>query len=379
MSQINQDSNTVRGHVAPGLEPVRDAFTDNFSEDKELGAGFSAYLDGELIINLQGGWTDRNKTRPWDERTIVPVYSTTKPIAALTLASVIGALPAGYETAVADVWPEFGAAGKAAITIGEMLSHQAGLPGFIEPIEPELWLDPPACAAALATLAPMWPPGKAHGYHPLSWGYLVGELTQRIDGRTLGTILREDIAGPAGIDFQIGTPVSDHDRIADIMRPRTLPDLGEINAPTRAAFLTKWASPNRGGAVWREVEIPSANGHGTAQATAQLYGLYANRGCIGDQRFIPKARFEELVTSRTKGQDLVLPFATEFAAGPMLNNLGIYGPNPNTLCHSGWGGSLALGDPDRNLSAAYVMNRQSNSLQGDLRATRLIQVLYDCL
>lgn len=369
----------ISGYVASGFEPVQEVFEATFAADEELGAGFAVFLDGDLIIDLRGGWMDRAKTKIWDETTIVPIYSTTKPIAALVLASVIEVLPGGYETPVSEIWPEFGAAGKSHVTIAEMVSHQAGLTGFADPIDPMLWLDPPACAAALAELTPLWEPGTAHGYHPLSWGYLIGELVRRIDGRTLGTVLREDIAGPAKVDFQIGTPQSEHDRIADIMRPRALPELGEINQATRAAFLTKWAAPDRGGAVWREIEIPSANGHGSARAVAELYGIYAHQGKLADRQIINPSVFEELIESRTKGQDLVLPFVTEFAAGVMRNSIGLYGPNPNTLCHSGWGGSLALGDPDRGLSAAYVMNRQSNRLQGDPRATRLVQALYGCL
>ncbi len=369
----------ISGFIAPGFEPVRAAFEENFAADKELGAGFAAYLDGALIVDLTGGFADRNKERPWSAQTIVPVYSTTKPVAALVLASIIDALPAGYETAVADVWPEFAANGKDAITIGDMVSHQAGLPGFIQPIDPALWLDPLACAAALAPLAPLWEPGTGHGYHPLTWGYLIGEIVRRIDGRSLGTILREDIAGPAGIDFQIGTPEPEHHRVAEIMRPRALPDLGEINEATRAAFLTKWSAPDRGGAIWREIEIPSANGIGTATAVAELYGIYAHGGALRGRRVMSETAFDTLIESRVKGQDLVLPYITEFAAGVMRNNIGLYGPNPNTLCHSGWGGSLALGDPDRHLSAAYVMNRQSNSLQADPRATSLIHTLYSCL
>lgn len=369
----------ISGYVAPGFEPVQDVFEANFEADEELGAGFSAFLDGDLIIDLHGGWADRNKEKTWDAETIVPVYSTTKPIAALVLASLIDALPAGYETLVADIWPEFGAGGKNSVTLAEMLSHQAGLPGFVAEVDPALWLDPPACAAALAPLEPLWQPGTAHGYHPLSWGYLIGEVVQRIADRSLGTVLREDIAGPASIDFQIGTPASEHHRVADIMRPRALPDLGEINDATRAAFLTKWAAPDRGGAIWREIEIPSANGIGTAKAVAALYGIFAHGGELQGRRIISETGFEALIESRVKGQDLVLPYVTEFAAGVMRNNLGLYGPNPDTLCHSGWGGSLALGDPDRHLSAAYVMNRQSNSLQADPRATRLVQALYGCL
>ena len=369
----------VRGTVTPGFEPVRDVFEETFAAGEEMGAGFAAILDGETVVDIQGGYAGRSRETPWNERTIVPVYSTTKGIAALVIARIIGELADGYETKVSTVWPEFSVAGKAGITIGEMLSHQAGLPGFREPIDPALWLDPPALAAELAGTEPLWEPGTAHGYHPTTWGYLAGEIVQRIAGRSLGTILREDICGPHGVDFHIGLPEEEHGRIAEIMRPREMPQLGELNDFKKIAFLTKWSSPSRGGAAWRKIEIPSANGHGSALGVAQLYGLYANGGMLDGKRLIPGDSFAELTRRRTIGEDLVLPFVTEFAAGVMRNNLGIYGPNPETLAHSGWGGSLALGDPDRRLSAAYVMNRQSSFLQGDPRARRLVDALYGCL
>ncbi|MEM8617429.1 MAG: serine hydrolase domain-containing protein [Pseudomonadota bacterium] len=369
----------ITGSVKAGFEPVKEAFAANFNEGKELGAGFTALRNGEVLVDLHGGFADRDKQIPWSAKTTVPVYSTTKPIAALVLAHLLEPLPNGYDTPVAEIWPDFSAKGKARVTLGQMVSHQAGLPGFVDPIDPGLWLDPPACAKALANQAPLWSPGHAHGYHPLSWGYLIGEVVQRIAGRSLGSVLAEAFCDPEGIDFTIGTPQAEHSRVAEIMRPRALPDLGEINDATRAAFLTKWAAPDRGGAIWREIEIPSANGIGTSRAVAELYSVYANRGWLGERRVISEQAYSALVQSRTLGQDLVLPFITEFGAGVMRNNLGMYGPNPDTLCHSGWGGSLALGDPDRGLSAAYVMNRQSNSLQGDPRARRLVDTLYACL
>ncbi|WP_084420814.1 serine hydrolase domain-containing protein [Henriciella litoralis] len=369
----------IRGKVAAGFEPVRDVFEATFEAGEELGAGFAAILDGEVIIDLQGGYADRAKEKLWDDRTLVPIYSTTKGISALVIASVIGELNDDYETRVSEIWPEFAAAGKAEVTLGEMLSHQAGLVGFVEPIDPELWLDPPALAAALAELEPMWEPGTAHGYHPSTWGYLAGEVVKRFTGRSLGTILREDFCEPGDVDFHIGLPESEHDRVGDIMRPREMPRLGEINEYKKAAFLTKWASPSRGGSDWRTMEQPAANGHGSARSVAELYGVYANGGMLKGKRVISEEGFAALTKRRVIGDDLILPFVTEFAAGVMRNNLGIYGPNPETLAHSGWGGSLALGDPDRQLSAAYIMNRQSGYLQGDPRARRLVDALYGCL
>ena len=376
----------IHGHAAPGFEAVRDAFQANFEEGVEQGASVAVILEGQTVVNLWGGFADRAGHEPWTEDTLVPVYSTTKGVAALVLARVLASTHGrvSYETPVAEVWPEFAAAGKAAVTIAELVSHQAGLPGFSREIDPALWLDPPACAAALAGEPPLWDPGSAHGYHPLSWGYLVGELVYRIDGRSLGTVLAEDFTGTAqghaaAIDFHIGLPDELHGRVADILRPKALPDLGEINAATEAAFMTKWAAPNRGGALWRRIEIPSANGHGTARAVAELYGIYAEHGRLGDREILSPGIYEALTASRVQGQDLVLPYVTEYAAGVMRNNLRLYGPNPATLAHSGWGGSLALGDPDRRLSLAYVMNRQLNRLQADPRAVRLIDACYACL
>ncbi len=362
----------ISGHISPGFEPVREAFEANFADDGELGAGFAVIRDGETVVSLRGGWADRKKTMQWDERTLVPVYSTTKGVAALVLAHLVERLPGGYETAVADIWPEFAANGKDAITIAQVTSHQAGLPGFAEEIDPELWLDPPACAAALAELAPMWPPGSAHGYHPLTWGYLVGEIARRISGETLGTTLATLFPD---VDFRIGLPASEHARCAEIMRPRALAELGEINEATKAAFIHKWSSPNRGGAIWREIEIPSANGHGTAESVARIYHAYAR----GGEGLMRPETFRALTEPRTHGQDLVLPMITSFGAGIMLNSHGLFGPNPHTLGHCGWGGSMAVSDADNALTCAYVMNKQSNVLVGDPRAVRLVEAVYDCL
>lgn len=367
----------ISGRVAPGFEPVLTEFKENFEAGDELGAGFAVWLGDELIVNLYGGFTDRKRDSLWAADTLVPVYSTTKPISALVVALALDGTNgnATYNTPVSAVWPEFGAHGKSAVTIAEMLSHQAGLPGFVDPIDPELWLDPPALAARLAHEPPMWTPGEGSGYHPLSWGYLAGELVQRIAGQSLGTILRDRVTGPNDIDFWIGLPASEHDRVAELKRPNAMPMLGDLNEFNRTAFLTKWAAAKRGGAIWKEIEIPSANGHGTAVATAKLYGAYAGTLDIG----LSTETLTGLTKLRTSGQDRVLPYEIDFAAGVMRNAQGVYGPNPGSFGHSGWGGSLAFGDPDRGLSAAYVMNQQSNILQGDPRARRLVQALYGCL
>jgi CubicO group peptidase (beta-lactamase class C family) len=378
------DAILTHSFISPGFEPVAEVFLDNFADGGEIGAGFCATLDGEVIIELTGGHADRAGTRPWDPGTLVPVYSTTKPVAAMMLARLQDQGLLSFDEPIGRLWPEFTAHGKD-VTIAQALSHQAGVPGFVNPIDPALWLDPPALAAALAQLEPMWPPGTASGYHPLTFGYIAGELFARAAGMTLGTHLRETVCAPTGTDFWIGLPPSEHGRCAEIRKPLAAPDLSAITPERRAAFLTKWAAPDRGGAAWRQAELPAANGHGTARSVALLYSVFANEGrMVSETSGVPvpilsREAVASIITPQIANDDRVLPFFCTWGAGIMVNSHGKYGPNPSTVGHSGWGGSCALADPDRNLAAAYVMNRQSNALIGDPRANRLVAALYGCL
>lgn len=368
---------SAEGHAAPGFERVREAFAEGLSE--ELGAGFAAMRDGEVVVNLWGGWADRAQTRPWTRDTIVPVYSTTKGVSAIVLAKLASEGLLDYDAPLAALWPEFGAHGKDKVTIAQTLAHQAGVPGFLQQIDPDLWLDPPACAEAIAALEPLWPPGSASGYHPLTWGYIAGEIARRASGRSLGTILREDVCAPLGVDFQIGTLESEHARAAEMKKPQRAGEFGEITPPRRAAFFTPWAAPVRGSKRWREIEIPSANGHATALGVARLFQVYASGGMIGASRILSETAFAALTRRRWQGDDLVLPFNIDWRTGVMGNSNRVYGPNAEAFGHSGMGGSVGFGDPAAGVSVGYVMNRQSHHIMGDPRALELIDALYSCL
>ncbi len=367
----------AEGYVAPGFERVRDAFDAGLAE--ELGAGFAAIRDGEVVVDIWGGWANREQTRPWAEGTIVPVYSTSKGVSAIVLAMLADQGLLDYEAPTASLWPAFGAHGKDRVTIAQTLAHQAGVPGFIQQIDPDLWLDPLACATAIAALEPLWPPGSASGYHPMTWGYIAGEIVRRAAERSLGTILREDICAPLGIDFQIGTPESEHARASEMKKPTRAGEFGEITLPRKAAFFTPWAAPVRGSVQWRKIEIPSANGHGTALGVARLYQAYATGGVIGGVRVLSQEGFDALTKRRWKGDDLVLPFNVDWRTGIIGNSNKIYGPNPEAFGHSGAGGSVGFGDPVAGVSAGYVMNKQSHHIMGDPRSLKLIDALYSCL
>ena len=243
------------------FETVRDAFAANFAAGQEVGASVALTHHGRPVVDLWAGFADRQRTRAFDETTLTPVFSTTKAIAALMIARLVDAGKLDYAQPVADVWPEFAQAGKGAITVEQVMSHQEGLSGFPEEMEPSLWFDWDAICTKLAAMAPLWPPGTASGYHPITFGYLAGEVFKRVEGRTMGTALRQDLAEPFGLDLWIGLPDSEFDRVAELQRPNALPNFGHHNAATTAAFLTPWSSPaGRGQAEWRRMERPTTAG-----------------------------------------------------------------------------------------------------------------------
>jgi len=379
-TEMNYSS--VSGYVASEYEPVRDAFKANFVEGLEAGAGFCVYKNGELIVDLIGGTKDRHGDTLWQANTLVPVFSTTKAVAALVIAWLVDQNSLDYEQTVASLWPEFSAHGKDGLTVAQVLSHQAGLSGITEPMQPEDWFDWETICARLAAQKPIWKPGTKSGYHPLTFGFLAGEIARRADAknRSLGTILREEFCLPHSIDFFIGTPESEHARAADLHKPTAMADFGEINTATKAAFFMPWSSPGRRGTeAWRTTEFAGANGHGTAKSVARLMQL-ALDGHIGKTRYLSGATLDALSKERISGSDLVLPFDLTFAAGLMHSAPNyFYGPNAATLGHSGWGGSCTFADRKTGITCAYVMSKQSQALLGDERPLRLIDALYRCL
>lgn len=368
----------IHGLCPPRFSAVKDAFAANFSDApeglNELGAGFSVCIDGETVIDLRAGWADSARTRPFAADTLTPVFSTGKTVMALLIATCVERGLLDYEQPVARYWPEFGQAGKEGITVGQLMSHQAGLPGFSEAVEPSIWFDRLAVLERLCAQAPMWAPGTASGYHPITIGYLAGELFRLVDGRSMGTALREDFPG---LDLWIGLPEAEHGRVAQMKKPGEAPDLGEIDAVKRAAFLDKGSAPGgRGSAEWRMVEIPSANLHGTARDLARILAVVVT-GAFEGRPVLSEATRAAALKERIRGRDRVLPFDMGWSAGWTRNaGLEVFGPGGQTVGHYGWGGSCAFADPDRRLSGGYVMTRQSRHLIGDPRAVRLIEAVY---
>jgi len=371
----------ITGFAPARFSAAKDAFAASIAAGEELGARFTLVEAGEVVLDLWAGWADRKRTRAWDEKTLSPIFSTTKAIAALMIARLVDQGKLDYGQTVASVWPAFGQAGKGAVTIDQAISHQAGLSGFPDQMDPGLWTDWDAICARLAVMTPLWPPGTASGYHPVTVGYIMGEIFRRVDGRALAAAFQEDVGEPFGLDLWIGLPSGAEGRIAELQRPKALPEFGELNTPTRAAFLVPWSSAaGQAGEDYRRMGVPSTNGYATAEALAKLMGALAHDGALEGGEILSRALIVEASRERIRGQDLVLPFQMSWAAGFMRNEPNCpWGPGVRTFGHSGWGGACAFADPERRLGGAYVMNRQGVALMGDPRPKRLIAAAYGAL
>ena len=370
-------SAVVHGRAAPGFGRALDAFAASFARGDDLGAGFAAFVEGDLVVDLWAGWADKAQTVPWAEDTLVCAYSSGKAVVARLIAEAVSAGALDYERTVAADWPEFAAQGKGAITLAQALSHQAGICGFADPIPPEDWTRWDVITARIAALAPLWPPGAAAGYHPQTGGFIAGELLRRTTGRSIGRILREDFFNARGVDVHCGLGPEEIARAASMTKPPRAPDHRKSRL-TEIAFLKPWSAA---GGVSRETymaaEIPASNMHATARGLAEALHAMANGGVdpTGGTAIDPDALGQALGT-RIEGEDLVLPFHLRWAAGLMANTNGFFGPSPSAFGSAGFGGSAVMVDPKRRLSAAFVMNKMSPFLAGDPRAVRLFEALY---
>jgi len=374
------DEARVDGFVEAGWGGVRDAFAANFADHGEVGAAVCVYVDGRPVVDLWGGVADSQTDRQWTRDTVVCVFSSTKGVTAIGANLAIERGLLDPDATVASYWPEFAANGKEAITVRQVLSHQAGLP-LVEgafTLDEALSWDP--VVEAIAGQKPEWDPGTQHGYHMRTYGWLVGELLRRVTGRTPGTYLREEVTGPLGADFWVGLPESEEGRVARLVPPNQSPK--EALASFGDGLLLNRVFSSPGGhfdydEMWNTrklhaAELPSSNGIGDARALARLYS-----SCIGDgvdgRRTLKPETVEAATVVHSKGPDAVIMVESCFGLGFMLGKS--FGPaNPSSAFgHAGAGGSLAFGDPDTGMAFAYVMNDLRFDMTGDPRSETLVR------
>ena len=396
----------VNGYCDDRFIEARKIFEKSLEDGFELGGAICLEVKGEKVLDLWGGHKDQDRTEAWEENTIVNVFSTTKGIAAICLLQLIEKGLIDIEKPVSNYWPEFSQNGKEDIPVKYLFCHKSGLCGVKEPLEAGAFSDWDLICNQLAKQEPLWEPGSAHGYHAITYGHLVGELLKRVDGRTIGTYFKEEIAEPLDLDFWIGLPDSEFDRVSDIYpsKPSSfqflfpllaklpkfllpgptkfLVDFGDTSKPVGAAFNNPPIVSNNGMEAntkkWRNAEIPAANGHGTARSIAKLYGVLANGGSLDDLYILSPDTIEMGRTTQADGKDLVLGgMHTRFGLGFMLGTENIsMGPNPDAFGHGGAGGSLGFADPDNNISLGFVMNQMHPGITAWKTATDVAESVY---
>ncbi|MGN9782054.1 serine hydrolase domain-containing protein [Nonomuraea sp. ZG12] len=400
----------------PRFSRVREVFARQFAEGLELGAAFAVHLNGELVVDLWDGVADGRTERRWQHDTPAFAYSCTKALTATVLLQLVERGLVDVSAPVADVWPEFAAEGKASITVEHLLTHQAGLPVLEEPVPVEEFEDQPAIAARIAGQAPIWEPGSAHGYHALTYGFLVGEVVRRVTGKSVGDLVAAEIAGPLGLDLWVGAPDDVIERAARIKGPdrrsgtvTAVPEqaaekaaqaatgdtAGDAAGEAAGDVFTRMAAAGRdpqslmnralgnpsmrlldGGAnnpVILRAGWPAA---GVVTTAAGLAGFY--RALVAGELLRPET-LREAIRPRATGPDRVLYVDSSFGLGYMRPAMTFLSPSPSAFGHSGAGGSLGLGDVEHGLAAGYVMNRMADAVSGSMRAYHLIQAVYESL
>ncbi|MGW1208685.1 serine hydrolase domain-containing protein [Streptomyces sp. NPDC002499] len=382
---------TVHGDCDERFAAVRTAFEENFRDRDELGAAVTVTVDGEVVVDLWGGWADGARTRPWERDTLVNVWSTSKGPVALCAHILADRGLLDLDAPVAAYWPEFAAAGKENVLVRHLLSHRAGLAGLREPHSLEQLYDWEFTTRRLAATEPWWEPGTVSGYHALTYGFLVGEVVRRVSGLLPGAFLEREVTGPLGVDFTIGLPEKEAGRAAELMHPpvASASEQAAIFSQLTPVAIAALTNPLAGATEanspeWRAAEIPAANGHGTARAVAALYGVLAGRGSYGGHRVLSAEAAERVREGQGSCRDLVLgagfEHETEVALGLWLSGPnGSYGPNPRAFGHDGFGGSCGLADPDAGVSLGYVMNRMGPHIADDPRKMALVDALYSAL
>ncbi|ETX08517.1 MAG: hypothetical protein ETSY2_04940 [Candidatus Entotheonella gemina] len=383
----------IQGTCDSRFTAVRDAFAANFATGEEIGAAVAVTLNGRPVVDLWAGHADPARSRPWQQDTLVTVYSTTKGMTAICAHRLVDQGLLDLDAPVTRYWPEFAQAGKQDVPVHLLLSHRVGLPTVSNPLPPEAIYNWDAMTAALAAQAPLWQPGSRHGYHALTYGWLVGEVVRRVSGKRIGAFFRDEVAQPLGLDFHIGLAPGHDDRIAEMVAvdPSSAgaqeqeklrqAKIESMEQTLRQAQGTIQIAPgDHNTEAWRRAEIPAANGHSDAQSLARVYGALACGGSVDGVHVLSPEAIARATVEQASGPDAQLPISTRYALGFWLSQPAApLGPNPNAFGHPGAGGSVGFADLDAGLGFGYVMNQMKVGLLVEGTGRRLIDAVYACL
>lgn len=379
------------------MSGLRQAFEKNFADGVEVGAALRIFRGGEEVVSLCGGFCDSARSVPWNDETLVLIWSATKGVAAACTLHAMQEAGADLHTRVADFWPEFAQAGKGALTLGHVLSHRAGLCALEDPSANIL--DRESVVRAIEKQTPLLPVEAGPAYGPRAFGFVLDEILRRLaGGESLATYWRRVFAEPLDIDLWIGLPENQNARVATILPPRAGPPAAgdelflrafvDPNSLTRRAF---GSPPGLSGISAmnapqvRAASLPSMGGIASAQALAKFYAMLASGGCMEGQVFFKKQTLEWMSTRLTQGFDLVLQREMSFSAGFMMDPLdgngckihSLLGPSLSAFGHAGAGGSLGFAEPEQGIGFGYVMNQMESGVLPHDRCTSLMRAFYE--
>jgi CubicO group peptidase (beta-lactamase class C family) len=364
---------------------LRTELEQNLSSGEELGASLVVDIDGDLVVDLWGGFRDEARTIAWTEDTITNVWSTTKTFTSLAALMLVDRGELDAYTPVAKYWPEFAANGKQDIEVRHLLAHTSGVSGLEQPATLEDLYDLETSTARMAAQAPWWKPGTASGYHALNYGHLIGEVVRRVSGKSLTRFVAEEIAGPLNADLQIGAVESDWDRIANVTPPPPLPiDLDAIGPDSPAVKTFTGPAPqaeDANTAGWRRAEIGGANGHANARSVARALSAVARDGTVDGVQLLSPRTIDLIFDEQADGVDLVLGVPLRWGIGfalPQADTLP-WIPDERICFWGGWGGSMIITDLGRRMTISYMMNKMGAGIIGSERSAAYVGRIYEAL
>ena len=372
----------ISGTCDARFAAVREEFARNFADRGEVGAGVCIMVDHRIVVDLAGGWADEARSRPWQQDTLVDMYSVGKPLVALLALQLVDQGRVGLDDPIVSVWPEFGTGGKETATMRHALCHRAGVPAIRQPLtNDDLW-DWRRMTGALAATEAWWEPGARHAYHTNTYGHLVGEVVRRVSGETSATLLRA-VSAPLGADVWFGVPRAEQVRCADVIWAGRDPGAAVPEDLSGDALMTMLGYVNPPGyssigvvntAAWRGAEIPSTSGHATAGGIARLYDALLQPG-----RLLSADGLAEAVSPQSEGYCPVLGEEVTFGLGfKPTTPRRPFGPNPGSFGHFGTGGAVGFADPSAGVAFGYAMNHVIPRWQSS-RNRALMESLYDSL
>lgn len=380
------DDFMIDGMCHERFQPVADAFRRNFADGKEVGASLAVIQDGETVLDLWGGYANSARTRTWNQDTLVNVFSTTKMVTALCILLLADRGQIALDAPLCKYWPEYTSHGKDKILVRHVLSHTAGVPAFTPRVTFEDMYTWEKVIHILETETPRWKPGTKLGYHTLTYGFLLGEIVRRVTGKTLGQFLHDEITSPLGIDFFIGLPAQEEERVAEIVPEKQHPTPFQL-ALVKFIFPTAMkiaANPPLDGRLFNArachaAEIPAGNGMGNARSVAQLGAILADGGSFNGKQVLSRNMVECAITEQARGRDAIaFGRPSAWGLGVMLLNKDLL-LGPHSFYATGLGGSVCVMDIERNVTLAYVMNKMAELAEGDSRSIPLVQKLWECL